>query len=136
MDTKKILKKINNYNHLITLYLEAESQLERLEATAPEAYAALRDDIGRITLEDAIGELCMIAGVEEMEVVEMLTPTAPDATVEKMEQRWYDLWTIYDAAQKAHPFFGEGLEAVENCIETQRDIIIKAGFADKIDVLV
>lgn len=136
MDTKKILEKVNNYIHLITLYLDAEEQLEQLEATAPEAYAALRDDIGSIALAKAIGELCMIAGVEEVEVVEMLTSTAPDATVEEMEQGWYNLWTIYDAAQKAYPFFEEGLEAIENCIETQKDIIIKAGFADQIDVLV
>ena len=136
MNTKKILEKLNNYIHLINLYLEAERQLEQLEATAPEAYAALRDDIGSIALEKAVDELCMIAGVEEMEVIGILTPTTPDATVEEMERRWDDLWTIYDAIQKAHPYFDEGLEAVENCLEKQRDVIIKAGFAEKIDVLV
>ena len=136
MDTKKILEKIKNHIHLVNLYLEAESLLEQLRVTAPEAYEALKDDIGSVALDEAVGELCMIAGVEEMEVIGMLAPTTPNATVEEMEQRWYDLWTIYDAAQKAHPFFEEGLEAIENCIETQKDIIIKAGCADQIDVLV
>ncbi len=136
MNTAKILEKINNYIHPITLYAEAEVQLGQLEDTTPEAYEGKRDNTGYAALYKAIDELNLIAAAYELEVIEMLTLTTPDATVEEMEQGWYDLWTIYDAAQKAHPYFGEGLEAVENCIETQRDIIIKAGVADKIDVLV
>lgn len=136
MDTKKIIEKINNYIHLINLYLEAERQLEQLEATAPEAYAALRDDIGSVALEEAVEELCMIAGVEEMEVIEMLTTTEPDANMEEMGQRWDDLWEIYNVAVEVPPSFNNILDAVEDCISRQRDMIIAAGYADELDILV
>lgn len=136
MDTKTILEKINNCNHLITLYLGAEEQLEQLEATAPEAYAALRDDIGSVAFEKAIGELCMIAGVEEMEVVEMFTPTEPNASVKEMGQRWDDLWEFYNVAVKLPPSFNNILDAVEDCISRQRDMIIAAGYDEELDILV
>ena len=136
MDTKKILEKINNCNHLITLYLGAEEQLEQLKATAPEAYAALRDNLGSIALEEAVEELCMIAGVEEMEVIEMITPTEPDANMEEMRQRWDDLWNIYNVAVEIAPSFNNVLDVVEDCIARQRDMIIAAGYDEELDILV
>lgn len=136
MDTKKILEKINNYIYLINLYLEAEEQLEQLEATAPEAYAALRDDIGSIALEKAVDELCMIAGVEELEVIEMLTPTAPNASMEVMGRRWDDLWTIHEVAMQLPPCFNNIYDVVLDCTARQHDMIIAAGYAEELDVLV
>lgn len=136
MDTKKILEKINNYNHLITLYLGAEEQLEQLKATAPEAYAALLDDIGSIALEKAIGELCLIAGKEEVEVIEMLTTTEPNASMKEMGQRWDDLWSIYNVAVEIAPSFNNILDVVNGCIAEQRQMIVAAGYDEKLDVLV
>lgn len=126
MDVRKILEKIKNYTHLYELCIEAEDQLKQLELTTPEAYA----------LEEVVEELCMIAGVEETEAIEMITPTEPDANMEKMGQRWDNLWEIYNVAVEVPPSFNNILDAVEDCISRQRDMIIAAGYADELDILV
>lgn len=134
MNTTKILELIKSYTHLTALHNEAEEQLLTLKEAAPKAYNNLKNKDGSVTLEDAVGELCMIAEGYKMEIIEMLEPTAPDATVDEMECRWDDLWNIYAAVAEEAPYLTDTLEVVENCIAEQKNFIIDAGFEDKIDI--
>lgn len=134
MDVNMILELINSYAHLTELCFSAEDQLVQLEATAPEAYAALRDNIGSIALQEAIDELCLIAEGYKMDAIEMVVPTAPNATLEEMQKRWDDLWMIYSTVMDEELYFRDEAEVIEDCISKQRELIIEAGFEQEIDM--